>query len=285
MTCPHCSSLKIVNRSRLTTHGYKTFHCKNCKRTFNERTGTPFNRSRVQTITLFKVVLWRLRYKLSLTDLAEIFSVEVNGFYFVRTTMWRWQEKFAPLITDELKNGRKGQADKRWKVDETLIKVGDKFNYYYHAIDSTGKLVDTKLSSVRTSESTSAFFKQAVSTVGHKPEQVTTDKETSYPGAIKKVLGRKVKQRTGQYRNNRLEQDHRAIKGRYKSMASFKKSESAETFCQAFDEQRQYFRYRRWHKDRRGSARKRADFKAKFYQLKNKFIGRKLVWRQATMSV
>jgi putative transposase len=155
----------------------------------------------------------------------------------------------------------------------------------YRAIDSTGKLVDTKLSPGRTSESTTGFLKQAVLTVGHKPEQVTTDKETSYPGAIKKVLGRKVKQRTGQYRNNRLEQDHRGIKGRYKSMASFKKFESAEIFCQAFDEQREFFRYRRWHKDRRSSGGKRADFKAKFYQLKNKFVGRKLVWRQEAMPV
>src|SRR6476469_5715520 len=173
----------------------------------------------------------------------------------------------------------------RWKVDETLVKVAGKFHYLYRAIDSKGKLVETKLSPERILESTCAFFKQAVSTVGHKPEQVTTDKEVNYPGAIKKVLGRKVKQRTGQYRNNRLEQDHRSIKSRYKVMASFKKFESAEKFCQAFDEQREFFRYRRWHKDRRSSGGKRADFKAKFYQLKNKFLGRKLVWKQAAMLV
>jgi transposase-like protein len=248
-------------------------------------TTTPFNRSQVQTTTIFKAVLWRLRYKLSLTDLAEMFSVEFERFYFTRETIRRWQEKFAPLITDELKSGRKGLADMRWKIDETLKKVDQKFHYLYRAIDSTGKLVDTKLSPVRTSESTTAFLKQAVLTVGHKPEQVTTDKETSYPGAIKKVLGRKVKHRTGQYRNNRLEQDHRGIKSRYKSMASFKKFESAEIFCQVFDEQRQFFRFRRWHKDRRSNGGKRADFKAKFYQLKNKFLARKLVWNQSAMSV
>jgi transposase-like protein len=81
-------------------------------------------------------VLWRLRYKLSLTDLAEMFSVEFERFYFTRATIWRWQEKFAPLITDELKSGRKGEADKRWKADETLVKVAGKFNYLYRAIDS-----------------------------------------------------------------------------------------------------------------------------------------------------
>ncbi len=157
MTCPHCSSLKIANRSRLTAHGYKTFFCKNCKRIFNERSGTPFNRSQVQTTTLFKVVLWRLRYKLSLTDLAEMFSVEFERFYFTRATIWRWQEKFAPLITDELKTGRKGEADLRWKIDETLVKVAGKFHYLYRAIDSKGRLVDTNQKSMQTDIEKSLF--------------------------------------------------------------------------------------------------------------------------------
>lgn len=175
-------------------------------------------------------MLWRLRSKLSLADLAEMFSVEFERFYFTRETVRRWQEKFAPLITDDLKSGRKGQADMRWKIDETLVKVDQKFHYLYRAIDSKGRLVDTKLSPVRTSESTTAFFKQAVNTVGHKPEQVTTDKEASYPGAIKKVLGRKVKHRTGQYRNNRLERATRnqlltiseLLKEEYPTIVSFK---------------------------------------------------------------
>lgn len=68
-------------------------------------------------------------------------------------------------------------------------------------------------------------------------------------------------------------------------MASFKKFESAENFCYAFDEQREFFRYRRWHKNRRSSGDKSADFKAKFYQLKNKFVARKLVWKQAALTV
>ena len=44
-----------------------------CKRTFNERTGTPFNFLDYPTDIVLLVVLWRLRYKLSLRDLAEMF--------------------------------------------------------------------------------------------------------------------------------------------------------------------------------------------------------------------
>lgn len=264
MSCPHCSSLKTARRSRRTRHGYKTYHCNNCKRIFNERTATPFNRSRLPTTTLFKVVLWRLRYKLSPSDLAEMFGVEVEGFYFTRETIRQWQDKFAPLLTDELKKERVSQADKRWKVDETLLKVGGKFHYLYRATPSKGKLVESQLSPLGSSQSTSNFLQLCVNTVGYPPEQLTSDKEASYPGAIQKVLGQKVKHRTGRCLNNRLEQDHRAIKGRYTVMACFKKLDSAALFCQAFDDVRNFFKYRRWHKDHRSSQWKRADFKAKF---------------------
>jgi hypothetical protein len=51
-----------------------------CKRPFNERTGTPFNFLEYPTDIVLLVVLWRLRYKLSLRDLAEM-CLE-RGFVF-----------------------------------------------------------------------------------------------------------------------------------------------------------------------------------------------------------
>ena len=170
-------------------------------------------------------------------------------------------------------------------MDETLVKVRKKFYYLYRAIDSHGKLLDVKLSEVRNSESTTAFFEQAVETTGQIPQQLTTDKEVSYPGAIEKVLGKKEEHRTGRWRNNRLEQDHRRLKGRYKPMRGFKNPENAERFCQAYDEQRNFFSFRRVHKDKRKEIWKRADFKSKFYQLKKKFIKRELVWKQSLLTI
>jgi len=49
-----------------------------CKHLFNERTGTPFNFLEYPTEIVFLVVLWRLRYKLSLRDVAEIFLERVR---------------------------------------------------------------------------------------------------------------------------------------------------------------------------------------------------------------
>ena len=56
-----------------TSRGYLRFWCERCERTFNERTATPFNFLEGPTDIMFRVVLWRVRHKLSLRDLAEMF--------------------------------------------------------------------------------------------------------------------------------------------------------------------------------------------------------------------
>ena len=60
-----------------------------------------------------------------------------------------------------------------------------------------------------------AFFEQAKMVTGATPDRVTTDGHDSYPRAIRTVLGPDVRHRNSQYLNNRLEQDHRGVKGRY----------------------------------------------------------------------
>ena len=54
------------------------------------------------------VALWRLRYKLSLRDLAEMFLE--RGFEFTHEAAREWEARFAPLLTDKLRAKRKGQA-------------------------------------------------------------------------------------------------------------------------------------------------------------------------------
>ena len=61
-----------------------------------------------------------------------------------------------------------------------------------------------------------AFFRSAQAVTGITPDRVTTDGHDSYPRAIRTELGQGVRHRTSAYLNNRLEQDHRGIKGRYR---------------------------------------------------------------------
>src|SRR5215213_1591316 len=108
MPCPHCQSTITRERAACTQFGYRTFHCPNCKRTFNERSGTLFNHLAFPTDIVFQVVLWRLRYKLSLPDLAEIFLE--RGFVFTHEAAREWEARFAPLLADQLRAKRTGQT-------------------------------------------------------------------------------------------------------------------------------------------------------------------------------
>ena len=124
------------------------------------------------------------------------------------------------------------------------MKVRGRWHYLYRAIDRDGNLVDTMLSKTRDLVAAEAFFRQAVDTVGSKPDRVTTDKHAAYPQAIQSVLGFAVVHRTTQYLNNRIEQYHRSLKQRYYPMRGFGAFVSAARFCSAFEELRHYVRSR-----------------------------------------
>lgn len=243
MNCPRCAATTTKQRAKKTRLGYTTFFCPRCRHTFNERTSTPFNYLEFPTDIVLLAVVWRLRYKLSLRDIAEMFLE--RGFPFTHEAIRDWEARFAPLIADQLRLKRQGQAGRSWYVDETYIKVQGKWCYLYRAIDHDGNLVDSMLSEKRNMEAAQRFFKQAVTVVGHVPDQVTTDGHTSYPRAIRETMGNNVQHRTNKYLNNRLEQDHRGIKQRYYPMRGFGTAEAAARFCCAFDELRNYFRPRR----------------------------------------
>lgn len=267
MKCPHCASSSTTQLSRRTSLGYKVFRCKACTRLFNERTGTPYNHLQFPTDIVLLVVLWRLRYELSLRDLAEMFLA--RGFEFTHETVRDWEWRFAPLISEQLRRRRRANAGRSWYVDETYIKVNGKWCYLYRAIDRDGNLVDSMLSEHRDMQAARRFFAGAKQVVGHKPTRVTTDGHDAYPRAIRRILGRKVEHRTNRYLNNTLEQDHRGIKQRYYPMRGFGSFEAAARFCRAYDEQRQYFRYRSKPKDKVPLPEQRQLFRQRFDALED----------------
>src|SRR5918911_1525726 len=164
MPCPHGASPATQQQLRNTALGYRTFRCAACRRAFNERTGTPFNFLEYPTDIVLLVVLWRLRYKLSLRDLAEMFLE--RGFVFTHGAVREWEERFAPLLTERLRARRRGKAGRSWYVDETYIKVHGRWCYLYRAIDRNGNLVDSLLSETRNLKAARRFFRGARAVVG-----------------------------------------------------------------------------------------------------------------------
>jgi transposase-like protein len=204
------------------------------------------------------VVLWRLRYKLSLRDLAEMFLA--RGFVFSHETVRDWVARFAPLLADRLRAKRRGQGGTKWHADETYVKVNGAWCYLYRAIDREGNLVEALLSEKRDMAAAQRFFAQALDIAGHAPEQVTTDGHDAYPRAIRETLGEGVAHRCSQYKSNRIEQDHRGVKPRYYPMRGFGSFTSAARFCTGFEEQRQYFRAQARSGERLSLAERRRRF-------------------------
>lgn len=145
-SCLHCTS-EDISLIGTTEHGYDRYSCHSCRRTFNERSLSPFNRLEIQTDIALQVVRWYLRYKLSLRDLTELF--QERGIIFTHETVRSWILKFIPLITKELRRRRFGKVGESWYIDETYVRVKGKDCYLYRAIDRQGNLVDCMLSKTR----------------------------------------------------------------------------------------------------------------------------------------
>ena len=146
-TCPHCSSSSASELKQKTILGYGVFGCGCFDRKFNERTGTPFNFLEFPTDVVLLVVRWRLRYKLSLRDLGEMFLD--RGLEFTHEAVRVWEARFAPMVSDALRQRRRGSLGVSWYVDETYVKVSGKWCYLYRAIERDGNLVDCRLSETR----------------------------------------------------------------------------------------------------------------------------------------
>jgi putative transposase len=75
MRCIGCGSTAVSERSEQTTRGYRRFRCRDCCKQFNERSESLLNRTQYPSDVIALVVFWRLRYKLSLRDLPEMFLI------------------------------------------------------------------------------------------------------------------------------------------------------------------------------------------------------------------
>src|SRR5919205_4486949 len=245
MRCVGCGSAAVSERPERSAQGYRRFRCRTCGKQFNERSGGALNRAQFPSDVIALVVLWRLRCTLSLRDLSEMFLI--RGIVFSYEAVRDWEAKLTPALAEILRRRRRGKVGRSWFVDETYLKVQGRWAYLYRAIDRSGALVDVRLSETRDLAAAEAFFRSAKMVTGVTPTRVTTDGHDSYPRAIRTELGRHVRHRTSHYLNNRMEQDHRGIKGRYRPMRGFQCTRSAARFCRSYDELRHFLRPRSPH--------------------------------------
>ena len=101
MECVACGGTAINERSDRTAQGYRRFRCRECGRQFNERSDGILNRAQYPSDVITLVVFWRLRYKLSLRDLPEMFLL--RGIEFSHEAVRDWEAKLTPLLIEHLR--------------------------------------------------------------------------------------------------------------------------------------------------------------------------------------
>ena len=117
-------------------------------------------------------VRWYLRFGLSYHDLEELLTE--RGVEVDHVTIYRWVLRFTPLLADAARPCRHRVGD-RWSVDETYVKVADRWRYVYRAIDQFGQVIDVFVSPQRDTKAAQRFFEQAIGTTKTAPTGVTTE--------------------------------------------------------------------------------------------------------------
>src|SRR3712207_3783271 len=189
--------------------------------------GRHFDRS-----VILLCVRWYLAYNLSLRNLEEMMAE--RGISVDHATVHRWVVRYSPELLQRF-NRHKRPVSGKWHIDQTYIKVRGRWTYLYRAIDSHGDTVEFWFSERRNLTAVKRFLSKALRRHG-RPERIVIDGSQTNREAIlscdteHRLQDRSSRQlkpiriRQSQYLNNRIEQDHRAIKRRVLPLLRFKTS-------------------------------------------------------------
>ena len=166
--------------------------------------------------------------------------MEERGLSVAHTTIMRWVHQYGPELDKRIRRHLK-QTNDSWRVDETYIKVKSQWMYLYRAVDSKGNTIDFHLSKTRNHKAAKRFFKKALQSFHiSEPRVVTVDKNPAYPIAVEELRKEKkmplgIQIRQVKYLNNIVEQDHRFIKKRVRSMLGLKSFRTATSIISGIE--------------------------------------------------
>ncbi len=176
---------------------------------------------------ILQSVRWYLAFSLSYRDIEEL--MHERGFSVDHSTLNRWVLHYSPQL-DAAFRRKKNRVGKRWRMDETYIKVKGQWKYYYRAVDKQGQTIDFLLTATRDKKAASRFLRKAINENG-KPSLVNIDQSGANNAGLKQVNRdnkTRIKIRQCKYLNNIIEQDHRRIKRLTRPMLGFKNFHAAQ---------------------------------------------------------
>jgi putative transposase len=172
-------------------------------------------------------VRWYVAYPLSYRHVEEL--MEERGVSVDHATIQRWVVKYSSQLEAAF-HRRKRPVGRRWRMDETSIRVKGEWRYLYRAVDKTGQTIDFLLTEHRDTEAALRFLTQAIRRHG-VPETITIDGSDANEAAIKRYNedhGTNIIIRQVKYLNNIVEQDHRGVKRVTRPMLGFKSFDAAQ---------------------------------------------------------
>ncbi|QGF29084.1 IS6 family transposase (plasmid) [Pantoea eucalypti] len=189
-----------------------------------------FRRFHYPVDIIAQCVRWYLAYSLSLRNLEEMMAE--RGIIVDHSTLHRWVIRMVPRL-DRAFRRCKRTVGRRWRMDETSIKVKGEWKYLYRAVDTDGQTIDFLLTAKRDAAAALRFFRKAMRHHG-EPEVVTIDKSGANTAALTilnagKSADGSIRVRQSKHLNNLVEQDHRNIKRRIRPMLGFKSFGRAQT--------------------------------------------------------
>ena len=189
-----------------------------------------FKRLHYPVDVIAQCVRWYLAYALSLRNLEEMMAE--RGIEVDHATVSRWVHRLVPLFVKRYRRTMP-TVGRRWRMDETYIKIKGQWKYLYRAVDTAGNTVDFLLTAKRDAAAALRFFRKAIGQHG-EPEVVTIDKSGANTAALATLNAGKPKEeaitvRQSKYLNNLIEQDHRNIKRRVGPMLGLKTFRRAQT--------------------------------------------------------
>ncbi len=132
MRCVGCGSAAVSERSERTAQSYRRFRCRVCGKQFNEQSSGVLNRTQYPSDVIALVVLSRLRYKLALRDLPEMFLT--RGIVFSHEAVRDWESKLTPALAESLRRRRHGKAGRSWYVSAgKFCRAYDELRNFLHS--------------------------------------------------------------------------------------------------------------------------------------------------------
>ena len=226
MRCERCAGERFTKAGRDRARR-QLYRCTGCGRRRTARTGSAFSGYRFPGEVIALAVRWYLRFRLSYAEAAEWLAE--RGVVVDPSAIFDLIHTFTPRFLKVVRRHR-SRVGGRWRVDETLLKIGRRWRYVFRCLDEHGQIVEVYLSDHRDAASARAFFERALASSDAAPTRITSDKAKCYPPALR-TLQPTAEHRCSKYLNNRLERDYQFLKERVRPMRRFKTTATASRFC------------------------------------------------------